>query len=262
MANTVFLRDNKPTCGCSRAVCPVRCWATGSYVCTVRHRICMKTWPLSITWIIRPHQKAVRSVCGSPVLRWTHCSSWTGVYGDINSRRRRIPKTVLRTNSLRLFSRYVWFPEEPAIWLSAVVWLEEPTPARLSVVVWPKEPAPARLSVVVWLKEPAPPRLSVVVWPKEPAPARLSVVVWLKEPAPARLSVAVWPKEPAPARLDLVVPSPRELAPAEPSFLDERFPEKTCPESLSAVVRSPGEPTPAGRSTVVRFREELTPAEP
>ena len=56
--------------------------------------------------------------------------------------------------------------------------------------------------------------------------------------------------------------SPRELAPAEPSFLDEQFPEEMCPECLSAVVRSPGEPTPAGQSMVVRFSEEPTPAEP
>ena len=37
------------------------------------------------------------------------------------------------------------FPEEMALWLSAVVWLKEPTPARLSVVVWPQKTAPAQL---------------------------------------------------------------------------------------------------------------------
>ena len=121
-----------------------------------------------------PHQKAIRSVCSSPVLQWTHCSSWTGVYGDINSRRRRIPRTGLKTNGLRLISSDVWFPKEPALWLSAVVWLEEPAAARLLVAVWLKEPAPARLSVVVWPKEPAPAQLDLVLkessFPEEEVP--------------------------------------------------------------------------------------------
>ena len=49
------------------------------------------------------------------------------------------------------------------------------------------------------------------------------------------------------------VRSPRELAPTEPSLLDNWFPEEVAPECLSAVALSPPEPTPAGWSVVVQL---------
>ena len=55
-------------------------------------------------------REAVRSVHGRPVLRRIG-SGWTGIHSDLNSQRRWIPRTGLRTRDL---SENVWFPEEMA----------------------------------------------------------------------------------------------------------------------------------------------------
>ena len=145
MANTVFLRDNKPTCGCSRAVWPVCCWATASYVCTVRRHICMKTWPVSITWMIRPTKRPL----GQSAAVW-FCGELTAPAGLVSA----VTLTPEGDGSPRLVSELrawdwwedVWFPEEPALWLSVVVWPKEPAPAQLDLVLkessFPEEEVP------------------------------------------------------------------------------------------------------------------------
>ena len=163
--------------------------------------------------MICPHREAVRSVRGSPVLQWTS-SSWTGVYGDLNSQRRRIPRTDLITHSLRLVRSPV--PEGNSFLTVGSSLAQRTSSCSIIAGSLVRKQAPAWLDLLF----------------EEPS--------FLKEEVPC------------PEVQFAAVQSPRELVPAEPSLLDDRFQEEMYPECLSLVVQSARQLTPAGRSVVVR----------